>query len=102
TRPATVRGRVRDPQGRPIAGREIRATPTDRLENRYDDPTTRTRADGTYELKFLRPAEQCIQVAPFWIDPFQAPLGTYVTLPLGPGESRDGVDYEVLPEKGGD
>lgn len=102
TRPATIRGRVRDPEGRPISGREIRATPTDRLENRYYDPTTRTREDGTYELKFLRPAEQSIQVAPFWIDPTQAPLGSYVTLTLGPGESRDGVDFEVQAQKGAD
>ena len=40
--------------------------PADRLENRYYDPTVTTAADGTYELKFIRPGEHFIQVAPFW------------------------------------
>ena len=40
TRPATVRGRVTDASGKPVAGREVRASAADRLENRYYDPTT--------------------------------------------------------------
>ncbi len=95
TRPATVRGRVTDSQGRPIAEREVRASAADQLENRYYDPTTTTRADGTYELKFIRPGEQFIQVDPFWLDARQAPEGTSHTLKLRPGESQDGVNFQV-------
>jgi beta-lactamase regulating signal transducer with metallopeptidase domain/protocatechuate 3,4-dioxygenase beta subunit len=53
TRPATVRGRVTNAQGQPIAGREVRASASDRMENRYYDPTTSSSSDGTYELKFI-------------------------------------------------
>jgi hypothetical protein len=47
TRPATVRGRVTDGRGRPISGREVRASAADRLENRYYDPTVTTADDGS-------------------------------------------------------
>ena len=96
-RPATVRGRVTDSGGRPVPEREVRASAADRLKNRYYDPTTKTAADGTFELKFIRPGEQFIQVAPFWLDARQAPDGTSRTLTLKPGESKAGVDFRVPP-----
>jgi protocatechuate 3,4-dioxygenase beta subunit len=95
TRPATVRGRVTDAAGQPVAGREVRASAADRLENRYYDPTTRTDADGRYELKFIRPGEQYIQVAPFWLDARQAPEGTSRTVTLEEGQVEGGVDFRV-------
>ena len=98
SRPATVRGRVTDAAGRPVAKREVRASAADLLENRYYDPTVTTAKDGSYELKFIRPGEQFIQVAPFWLDPRQAPEGTSRTLALTPGESRDGIDFR-LPDR---
>ena len=93
SRPATVRGRVTDAAGRPVAKREVRASAADLLENRYYDPTVKTAKDGTYELRFIRPGEQFIQVTPFWLDPRQAPEGTSRTLALTTGESRDGIDF---------
>lgn len=95
TRPATVRGRVVDAEGKPVARREVRASAADRLENRYYDPTVQTSADGTYELKFIRPAEHFVQVSPFWLDARQAPEGTSRTLTLSPDESRAGVDFRL-------
>jgi len=95
TRGATVRGRVTDAQGKPVAGRDVRASAADRRENRYYDPTTQTRDDGTYELKFIRPGHQFIQVSPYWREPTLAPEGTSQTLTLGPGKSRDGVDLQI-------
>jgi protocatechuate 3,4-dioxygenase beta subunit len=95
TRPATVKGRVTDASGKPVAGREVRASAADRLENRYYDPTVTTAADGSYELKFIRPGEQFIQVAPFWLDARQAPEGTSRTLTLTPGETKGQVDFRV-------
>jgi hypothetical protein len=34
TRPARVRGRVIDKNGKPVAGRDVRASASDKLENR--------------------------------------------------------------------
>jgi len=90
-RPARVRGRVVDESGKPVADREVRASPTDGLENRYYDPSARTTADGTFELNFIRAGEQFIQVAPFWGDPSQAPEGTSRTLTLEQGETKSDV-----------
>jgi hypothetical protein len=70
------------------------------MENRYYDPTIKTGKDGRYELKFIRPGEQFIQVAPFWLDAKQAPPGTSQTLTLEPGETRDGVDFQVAAAAG--
>ena len=95
TRPAIVRGRVTDAAGRPVASREVRASAADRMENRYYDPTTRTTADGAYELKFIRPGEQFIQVAPFWLDARQGPTRSSQTLVLKAGEVKEGVDFRV-------
>jgi hypothetical protein len=85
TRPATVRGRVLDQSGQPVANQWVRAAAADLQENRYYDPTVETAADGTYELKFIRPTEQHIQVYPFWLNPNQAPAGTSQTMTLKPG-----------------
>jgi hypothetical protein len=102
TRPATVRGRVTDTDGRPVANRQVRATAADLMENRYYDPTTRTAADGTYELKFIRPGEHYVQVAPFWGDARQAPEGTNRTLTLSASEVKDGVEFQVTGRKDAD
>ncbi len=100
TRPATVRGRVADAAGRPVAGREVRASAADRLENRYYDPTTITGNDGSYELKFVRAGEQFIQVAPIMFNAERGPQGTNRLLTLTEGESKDGVDFR-LKDAGG-
>jgi protocatechuate 3,4-dioxygenase beta subunit len=86
TRPAVVRGKVVDAAGRPVAGRDVRAHSADGLENRYYDPTTTTKGDGTFELRFVRPAEQMVQAAPFWLRGADAPAGTSRTLILKPGQ----------------
>jgi protocatechuate 3,4-dioxygenase beta subunit len=95
TRPATVRGRLTDANGKPVGGREVRASAADRRENRYYDPTVTTAPDGSYELKFIRPGENFIQVAPFWLDARQAPEGTSRTVTLAPGESSDAIDFRI-------
>ena len=86
-------------RGNPIAGREVRASAGDRLENRYYDPTTKTAEDGTYELKFVRAGEQFIQVAPFWLDANEAPDGTSVRVDLEPGQVKQGVDLKTAPDQ---
>jgi protocatechuate 3,4-dioxygenase beta subunit len=98
TRPAVVRGKVVDEKGKPVAGREVRAHAADRLENRYYDPTTTTKADGTFELKFVRPAGQLVQVAPFWLDATTAPPDSTRTLDLKPGQVVENVTLVATEE----
>jgi protocatechuate 3,4-dioxygenase beta subunit len=102
TRPATVRGRVTDANGRPVSSREVRASAADRLENRYYDPTVTTADNGSYELRFIRPGEHFIQVAPFWLDARQAAEETSRMLTLTPGELKEGVDFRLPGHGGGD
>jgi protocatechuate 3,4-dioxygenase beta subunit len=91
SRPAAVRGKVVDAQGKPVAQREVRAHAADKLENRYYDPTTQTREDGTFELRFIRPGDQFIQAAPFYLDAEQVPPESMRRLRLKAGETVEGV-----------
>ena len=97
TRPASVKGRVVGPDGKPIAGREVRASAADKLENRYYDPTTRTNPDGTFELRFVRAGDQHIQVAPFWLEADQAPAGTSKLMTLSEGKAEEGIELKTAP-----
>lgn len=97
TRPATVRGRVVDRDGKPVADRQVRASAADLLENRYYDPTTTTDADGRFELKFIRPGEQHIQVYPFWLFADMAPELTSRAVTLEPGAVREGIELIAQP-----
>jgi beta-lactamase regulating signal transducer with metallopeptidase domain/protocatechuate 3,4-dioxygenase beta subunit len=96
TRPAMVRGRVVDEKGKPVAYREVRAHAADKLENRYYDPTTATKEDGTFELRFIRPGEQYIQVAPFWFHAEQAPAKTTRKLQLKEGQTVEDVQLVAV------
>ncbi len=91
TRPATVRGKVVDPQGNPIAHRQVRASSVDKLENRYYDPTTTAKEDGAFELRFIRPGEQYIQVAPFWLSAEAAPTASTKQVTLEAGQELNDV-----------
>jgi hypothetical protein len=99
TRPAIVRGRVIDAAGQPVTGREVRASAADKQENRYYDPTTKTRADGTFELRFIRPGAQHIQVAPFWLYAESAPTESSRTVTLAEGETKTGIELTAAPER---
>lgn len=98
TRPGVVRGKVVDAAGKPVAGREVRASAADRLENRYYDPTTKTDQAGKFELKFVRPGQQYIQVAPFWLDAKEAPKGTSHIVEVGAGRIVDDIQLEAAGE----
>jgi thiol-disulfide isomerase/thioredoxin len=97
TRGATVRGRVIADGGRVVSNREVRAEPVDLRENRYYDPTVKVRPDGSFELRFIRPGKQHIQVSPFWLSATDAPGRTSVVLELKPGEVREGIELHVEP-----
>lgn len=99
TRPATVSGRVVDAAGKPVVGREVRFVPAAMDENRYYDPTAKTDADGKFAIKFARPGEGFVQVAPFWLDPKQAPPGTSAAVSTKPGEKVEGVELTAQPDR---
>ena len=96
TRPATVRGKVVAKGERAVVGLEVRAQAADLCENRYYDPTTQVNEDGSFELKFIRPGKQHIQVSPFWFDVAEAPEGSSVTLDLAAGEVREAVELTAV------
>ena len=93
TSPAVVRGRVLDAHDQPVANREVRAAASDLRDNRYYDPTTRTRADGSFELKFIRPGKNHVQIAPFWLHPEQAPAGSNQDVELEEGKTVELPDF---------
>ena len=98
-RPATVTGRVVDAEGKAVVGREVRSQPTALDENRYYDPTTTTDKDGKYALKFVRPGENTVQVAPFWLLANQAPQGTSKVVVAKEGEVHEGIDLVAPPQR---
>jgi len=92
TRPAVVRGHVQDAAGAPVVDAEVRASASDKMENRYYDPTTKTNKEGNFELKFVRPGDHSIQVAPFWFGDVVGKSSVPVTLKKG--EIKEGVALE--------
>lgn len=86
-RPASVRGRVLDSAGRPVMDRAVRASAADLRDNRYYDPTTRTDAEGRFEIKFIRPGKHIVQVAPFWLHPNNASANASHAVNLGESET---------------
>lgn len=93
TKPAVVKGVV-VLNGKPVADREVRTHDFHKMENRYYDPTVRTKADGTFELSFVRPGKHYLQVAPFWLDADQAPGGT-VIIEVESGDVLDEVELKA-------
>ena len=87
TRPAVVRGKVVDHEGKPLAYCDVRAHAAGMDENRYYDPTTRTNPDGTFELRFVRPCAQFIQAAPFWLQAEDAPPASTKRVTIAVGQT---------------
>ncbi len=81
-----------------MAGREVRAQAADLRDNRYYDPTTRTDADGHYELKFVRSGPQNIQAAPFWF-PGQTPESQNWPVDIKEGQTFECPDLVVPRER---
>ncbi len=93
TVPAVIRGRVTR-NGKPVADREVRAHDFHQRENRYYDPTVRTQADGTFELKFVRPGKHYVQAHPFWLNAAEAPEGTK-TIEVKAGDVLEDIELQV-------
>jgi len=97
TQGATVRGRIVTGENRFVGNREVRAHAADLLENRYYDPTVKVKEDGTFELKFIRPGKQYIQVSPFWLRAAEGPSAGTAILDLKPGEVVENIELRAEP-----
>ena len=98
-RAATVRGRVKATDGRKLGGLEVRAHAYDKRGNRYYDPTTKTKEDGTFELSFIRPGKHYIQVEPMWLNAEEAPPLSSAIIELAEGETKAGIELQVVDQK---
>lgn len=94
-RPGTIRGRVKVAEGQILGRRDVRAVPMDNRSNRYYVPTAKTKPDGTFELKFVRPGKHHVQVAPFWLHAKDAPGKSSSIVTLEAGGAVDGLELEV-------
>ncbi len=95
-RPATVKGRVVSQEDRSVAGLKVRSHAADLRGNRYYDPTVgKTDKDGNFEIKFIRPGKQYIQVEPFWLSASDAPSESTAIVELTEGETKTGIELKV-------
>jgi beta-lactamase regulating signal transducer with metallopeptidase domain/protocatechuate 3,4-dioxygenase beta subunit len=92
TRPAVIRGTIFHGSV-PAANVEVQTTSADLLENRYYNPSTKTNADGSYELKFVRGGKHIVQVEPFFLLPSQNPYS--IPVEVESGGLREGVDIHL-------
>lgn len=94
TKPALVRGKVTS-FGNPVANREVRSHDFEKRENRYYDPTVKTKADGTFELKFVRPGKHYVQAAPFSLDASNAEQKWSVIVEVEAGDVIEDIELQV-------
>ncbi len=96
TVPGVVRGRFTI-AGKPAAGKSIRTHDFAKHENRYYDPTVKTAADGTFELKFVRPGKHYLQAEQFWLDAADGKISRIIE--VKPGEVLEGMDLNTEREE---
>ncbi len=89
TQPATVRGRLLVDENRSVGDREVTGEAADKRESNYYGPTATVRADGTFELKFLRPGAQIIHLGAM------RPSPSSVEVTLKEGEVLEGVELRA-------
>jgi hypothetical protein len=91
-RPAIIKGTVIGSGD--LSGKQVRAVNTDMRDNRYYVPATRTKKDGSFELKFVRPGETLVQVEPFWLDPREAPEASTQKVNVEEGQNIDDIEVQ--------
>lgn len=95
TEPATVRGQVTNVLGTPRPHVKVRAVAVDKRDNWYYHPETETDEEGRYELRFIRPGKQFIQIEPYWLDAEQAETETTRIVKLQPNSVEEEVNFRV-------
>lgn len=97
--PAMVRGKVTAPNGQSVKGLQVRAHAHDKRGNRYYDPSTRTAADGTFEIGFIRPGKHYIQVEPMWMKAEEGPAEAWTIIELKEGETKEDVQLRSVAKE---
>jgi hypothetical protein len=98
-RPAIVRGKVTAPNGQSAKGLLVRAHAHDKRGNRYYDPSTRTDADGIFEIGFIRPGKHYIQVEPMWMKAEEGPAEAWAIIELKEGETKEDVQLRSVAKE---
>jgi hypothetical protein len=97
-RPAVVRGTLLNTKGEPVSNLQVRIERPDLLENRYYVPFTQTKADGTFELNYLRAGEQSVIVNPIAFKNYTGPDSSVKKVTLKEGEKIENIIL-VVDEK---
>ncbi|WP_435020893.1 M56 family metallopeptidase [Tundrisphaera sp. TA3] len=88
TRPATVRGRVVERGGSPVAGRQIFAIPDDLRKNRRFSPSARTDEEGRFAIRCITAGKH----------EFSIGMGRdTASITLAEGETREGIEVTIDP-----
>ncbi len=95
TEPATVRGQVMNVLGTPRSHVKVRAAAVDKRDNRCYHPQTETDEEGKYELKYIRPGKQYIQIEPIWLDAVEASGETTRIVDLQPNSIEENVNFQT-------
>ncbi|MBN1294845.1 MAG: carboxypeptidase regulatory-like domain-containing protein [Candidatus Latescibacteria bacterium] len=91
SRPCTVRGTVRDKNGKPMENHPVRAYAADGKGNRYFDPKTYTDAEGNFTLTKIRPGTNLIYGTEMLAPEKYAPENIIQRVDLKAGEVRDNI-----------
>lgn len=91
TDPCVVRGRLVDEAGKPVEGRQVRAASANGWDHSFYLPMALTLADGTFELRHVRPGKLLIQAADFAAAQEDVPAGMSAEISVGPDRPAEGV-----------
>lgn len=97
TTPGVIRGRLTH-QGKPVADRVVYTQSVDRCDHAHFEPTVRTSADGTFELKFVRPGQHYVLAEPRYSPPSFDPKG-YEIVEVKSGDITEGVNLKIKQDE---
>jgi len=97
----TIKGKVVNAAGEPVANKSVRAMSTDSRDSRYVAPETKSDKDGNFELKFVRPGDVLVQVEPFYMRSDHSPMTPIDSTPVTIGENETKDDVTVTSKNPG-
>jgi hypothetical protein len=100
-RPATIRGQVLI-DGEPAGpGKEVGSADSVRHSNRYYTPTTKTDAEGRFELKFVDPGKQVVGIDWAWLNADINGVGPFKLVEVEEGATIDDVEIRSTTQPAG-
>ncbi|MDB4766324.1 M56 family metallopeptidase [bacterium] len=94
TRGGTVKGKITNPR----PGLQVRAITSTMRGNRYYTPTAEVAADGSFEIKFVSPGKNFVQVDTLWMAPEHAPEGMSVIAEIAEEQTVKDIELTAVPE----